>query len=196
MKILLNALLIACAPLALGQTGDAGMPPALAAARARFNLAVAADVKNYMQALARLKADASQPAGDPALAAAVTKEMASLSASGLPGVGLAARQHTLKSGTSTGNDSSLSGLEASLENTTWVWVNAETFTFLPNGKAQWNIINVPTMSWKVVSNSPPVIVGIAHSGNKYKMTLDPDLQSGTIDEEFSPERITARLPAK
>jgi len=194
MKILLNAILFAYVPFVAAQSADTATPPALVVARARFRDAIAVDTKHYLSDLARLKAAASQT-GNAALADAVNKEIASVRGNSSTDASIPTNPHSIKLGTSSDGESS-DDLAASLVSTTWVWNGGETFTLLPNGKAQWSGIDAPTMTWKVVGSSPPIIVGIAHNGLKYKMKLDPTLQSGTLVEGDMPVRITARIVPK
>ena len=190
-KILLYAVLIAYAPSSFAQSADTATPPALAAARAQYKDTVADDTRMYLAKLAQLKAYASRT-GDAALAAAVRREIASVVAS----QATVAIPRSPKLETAAKKNPTPVDVEASLVNSTWVWYRWETFKLLPHGKAQESAIPAPTMTWQVASNTPPVITGTTPTGTKYTMTLDSDLQSGTIKEGDGPGRITARVPTK
>jgi hypothetical protein len=66
--------------------------------------------------------------------------------------------------------------------TKWIWFNRETITFLADGKAKWKLSDDP-WPWKVTSFSRRVIEGEnMRRGNKFIMTLDRGLKTGTIVE--------------
>ena len=79
----------------------------------------------------------------------------------------------------------MTGIEAltkRLIGTTWIWFDRETITFLADGKARWKDTLEP-WPWKVTSVGRRVIEGEnMQRGNKFTMTLDRDLKSGTIIE--------------
>jgi hypothetical protein len=207
LKILLNAFLIANAPLIFAQSAETTTPPALAAARAQYNNALADDTRIYLTKLARLNAYASRT-GDATLGLAVRREIASVVASQSPvpnrhsSTSIVGNRSTVADTGSKSREtpaktiSSVGDLESNLLNSTWVWYRWETFKLLPHGKAQESAIPAPTMTWEVDSYSPPVITGTTPTGIKYTMSLDSDLQSGTIKDGDGPGRITARVPAK
>ncbi|MEA3189074.1 MAG: hypothetical protein QOD99_2904 [Chthoniobacter sp.] len=87
-------------------------------------------------------------------------------------------------------------LERRLANTVWVWFGSETIALLPGGKARWSGNDTNTFTWQVTDGAQRVIEGIANTGHKYKMTLDPNLQAETIKETDANDRPTARIRKK
>jgi hypothetical protein len=150
---------------------------------------LARDKKDYLQQLAQLKADAVST-NNSGLAAAVSQEITSMGGTDTGGTNVAG------DGLGGTDEPTIESITARLVNTTWAWNGGETFTLLPDGRAKWSGTAAATMTWKVVGSSPPKVEGIAQNGNKYKMTLDADLQSGKLIEGTSAVRITARIDAK
>jgi len=184
MKIILPAFFLAVAPLVLAQGADTNMPPELAALRARYQDGMASLKKRYLQELQQLEANAVAT-NNPVLATAVSQEITSMGGT-----------DTTVGQLDDSTDSPIEDIKAKLVNTTWAWNGGETFILLPNGKAKWSGADAPTMTWKVVGSSPPVVTGIAHNGAKYRMTLDDDLRSGKLFEGTASVRITARIDPK
>ena len=79
---------------------------------------------------------------------------------------------------------SIEDLTKRLIGTKWNWYGEETITFLAGGKARWNRNkNSQIWPWKVTSVEPPVIEGEhVQQGRKFTMTLDGNLETGTIAE--------------
>ena len=115
---------------------------------------------------AQLAASAPKPTAIPAAIAAPTP-------SAKPKVVQAAKEAPV---------TTIEGLTKHLIGTKWIWFDRETITFLADGKAQWKE-NPDHWPWKVTSVGRRVIEGEnIRKGNKFTMTLDRDLKTGTIAE--------------
>jgi hypothetical protein len=181
MKIILRFIFLAYAPLLFAQ-GTGAVPPDLAAARARYEDALATAKKRYIQELTRLKSDAVV-ANDSELVTAVSNEIESLG--GTETASPATAMDDLDGPTAESITEKLIG-------TTWVWWGSETITLLHDGTAKWSGNGAAVFTWKVISASPPVIEGKAWDGSPFKMTLDANLRAGTFSDKSSTVRATSR----
>jgi hypothetical protein len=179
MKIILQIVLLAYGPFVFAQ-GAGTAPPDLAAARARYQEALASVKKQYLKELEQLKANAVVE-NNSELVAAVSKEIEAMG------------------GNDTGSDvdegeaPTIESLTTRLTNTTWVWFKWETVTFLRDGTAKWSGVDAATFTWSVVDASPPTIEGKSGDGTAYKMVLDANLRAGQVFQAGQPDRVTARV---
>jgi len=181
MKLFLTTLLFACASVVLAQGIDPTAPPKLAALQAQYQAAIAADAKiirtRYLQHLQQLETDALSTK-DFDLAAAVGREIALLS-----------KDNSSKGATAPVNPDSTE-IEERLINTTWVWYENQTITFLADGRARWSYNGDISFTWKVVGTNPAVIEGTGWNGKKYRITLNDSLRTGSLREGWYGPRTT------
>lgn len=79
-----------------------------------------------------------------------------------------------------------------LTDTTWVWWQGETMTFLRNGKIRWSYDESSQWTWKVADQSKRTIEGWNPKGS-FRITFEPDLLTGSLNESGKTARPTKRL---
>ena len=83
-----------------------------------------------------------------------------------------------------------------LINTTWIWYQSETITFVENGMAKWSH-GTNSFTWRVTNPSDRIIEGDTPHGEKYKIKFDAHHKTGLIfDNGNNPPRTTTLVTAK
>jgi len=153
---------------------ESAVPPELSAARAKYAAALEAAQTpvraRYASDLQAIKARALA-ARNLELAVAVDEELKTVSAGG-------AVQQTLRE---------------RLIDTTWVWWQSETVTFLRNGKLRWSIDENEVWTWQVTDQSKRIVEGRNVRGVTYRFVFDEDLKAGTLVQDKGKPRPTQRL---
>lgn len=89
-----------------------------------------------------------------------------------------------------------SALRTQLLGTTWKWWRSETVTFMAGGKGRWSESSKDMFTWKVKDGAPRSIEGTTPHNEKYTITFDPSLTSGTIGEGTDKARQIQLLKGK
>ena len=151
---------------------DTPLPPELVAARARYDAAVAAAMKpvrdKYIAEIQQIKSRALFDK-NAKLAVAIDEELKSM----------------------TGGS-----LKQALANSTWLWWETETITFLNNGKARWSRDGKDSFTWKVSNDDERKIVGETAKQDTFTIIFTPELTEGTLTEGNATARQVKRIKSK
>jgi predicted RNA-binding protein len=179
MKGMLGAVLFAWSRSGPAQEAVNSTPTEVLEARAHYEAAIAAAERpireRYLSELDQLL-NTAYATKDFDLAQAVTQEISLMQ-------------------TGNGADNGMSPEDRVIErmiNTTWVWGNGQTITFLADGKARWSNDSAAAFTWKVGGAVPPVIEGKTSDGGKFWINLDAGLRSGNVVQGRQ-QRATSRI---